>query len=135
MSARIATATEFFDETGRSVAEWVGATPDTPVPDRVKRRVYLRYDGYCHWTKRKIRAGEPWDVDHVKALCNGGQNRESNLAPILRGKAHVEKTARDRDEQAHTNRLFDKHHGLRKKKPWNTKVRKKMNGTVERIGD
>ena len=39
------------------------------------------------------------NVDHVRALINGGENRESNLAPILREK-HREKTARDIDEKA-----------------------------------
>ena len=29
----------------RSVAEWVGATPDTPVPPRVRLRVFERDEG------------------------------------------------------------------------------------------
>lgn len=127
MAVRIATATEFFDETGRQVPEWVGAKPDTPVPQRVKDRIYLRHDGKCHWTKRKIRAGEPWDVDHVRALCNGGENRESNLAPILRGKPHKEKTAQDVAEKSKTYRMRAKNNGTwpksrtpLKSRPFNT---------------
>ena len=79
----------------RAVPEWIGATPDTPVPPRVKVRVFDAYSGRCHWSGRKIAAGDKWDVDHVRALINGGENRESNLAPILRDKAHKEKTDRD----------------------------------------
>jgi 5-methylcytosine-specific restriction protein A len=131
MPARIAPATEFFDETGRQVPEWVGASPDSPIPDRVKRRVYIRFDGRCHWTNRKILATDHWDVDHVKALCNGGQNRETNLAPILRGKPHKEKTALDVAVKKKTYRTRSKHLGLKSpSKSWNTKVRRKMNGEV-----
>lgn len=93
----------------RSVPEWIGRTDDTPIPPRVKLRVFLAHGGVCHIAKRKIREGEPWDCDHVTALCNGGENRESNLAPALRDK-HREKTAADvaqkaKDRQAMSNRL------------------------------
>lgn len=135
MTARVASATEFF-EVGREVPEWIGATPDSPVPQRVKDRVFLRYGGRCHWTKRKILTGEPWDVDHVRAITNGGENRESNLAPILRGKPHKEKTAQDVAVKKKTYRTRSKHLGLHPKgKGWNRKLRKKMNGSVERIDD
>lgn len=102
--------------TARRIPEWVGATPDTPAPPRVKARVFARYDGVCHWTKRKILAGDNWDTDHVQALINGGENRESNLAPILRGKAHKEKTARDVAIKSKTARMRAKHLGLVKPK-------------------
>lgn len=134
--SRIADAPdEAFELFGRDVPEWIGATPNSPVPERVKRRVWMRYGGKCHWAKRKIMAGEDWDVDHVKALINGGENRESNLAPILRGKPHNEKTAADRDEQSKTNSMWEKTYGRKKKRPWNNGLRKKMNGTVERMDD
>lgn len=110
MAARIATATEFF-QVGRENPEWIGAKPDTPIPQRVKDRVFLRHGGRCHWTKRLIRPGDPWDVDHVRALINGGENRESNLAPILRGKPHKEKTAQDVAEKSKTYRLRAKNNG------------------------
>lgn len=99
---------------GRAVPEWIGATPDTPVPEKVKLRVLLRYERRCHWTGVLIRPADDWDVDHVTALINGGENREANLAPILRGKAHKEKTAKDRQEADKVRRLREKHYGLRK---------------------
>ena len=64
---------------GRSVPEWVGATPDTPIPDRVKLRVWDRKQGRCHKCGRKIGPCEQRTFEHVIALINGGQNRESNL--------------------------------------------------------
>jgi 5-methylcytosine-specific restriction endonuclease McrA len=94
----------------RSVEEWIGKTPDTKIPPRVKLRVFLAHGGICHISKRKILPGEPWECDHVKALINDGENRESNLAPALTDK-HREKTAEDVDEKSKVNRMRLKHLG------------------------
>jgi 5-methylcytosine-specific restriction enzyme A len=95
----------------RTVPEWIGETPETAVPLRVKLRVFDAHGGRCHWSGKKIAAGDRWDVDHVRALINGGENRESNLAPILREK-HREKTALDIDEKSKVARVRAKHLGL-----------------------
>lgn len=101
--------------TGRSVPEWIGATPDTPVPPRVKLRVFLAHGGRCHLTGRIIRPpADKWECDHVIALTNGGENRESNLAPAL-ADAHREKTNRDVAEKAKTASLQMSHLGLKEK--------------------
>jgi 5-methylcytosine-specific restriction enzyme A len=39
--------------TGRSIPEWIGKTPDSKIPPRVKLRIWERYEGRCHITKRK----------------------------------------------------------------------------------
>jgi 5-methylcytosine-specific restriction protein A len=95
----------------RSVPEWIGKTDDTAIPRRVKARVFLAHGGICHISGRKITPADQWDCDHVKALCNGGENRESNLAPALRDK-HREKTAQDVDEKSKTERIRAKHLGI-----------------------
>lgn len=96
----------------RSTPEWIGKTDDTPVPPRVRLRVFEAAGGVCHVAKRKIRGGEPWECDHVLALINGGENRESNLAPILKEK-HKVKTAADVAEKATIARRKAKHHGIK----------------------
>ena len=93
--------------TARAVEEWVGATPDTPIPDRVKIRVFERYGGKCYLTGKRLSAGE-WDVEHIKRLKAGGENRESNLAPAWR-KPHREKTAAENVENGIINRKKRKH--------------------------
>lgn len=98
----------------RALPEWIGSSPNTPVPPRVRARVFARFNGICHWSGRKIMAGQAWDVDHVIALINGGENRESNLAPILRDRAHKEKTARDVAIKSKTDRMRKRHLGLKK---------------------
>lgn len=42
----------------RSTEEWRGASPDTPVPLRVKLRVFERDHGVCHLSGRKIMPGD-----------------------------------------------------------------------------
>jgi 5-methylcytosine-specific restriction endonuclease McrA len=122
--------------TGRSVPEWIGANPDTPVPARVKVRVFARHNGICHISGRKIGPADLWDADHVIAIINGGENRESNLAPALRDK-HREKTAEDVAEKSAIYRKRAKHLGLKpkgrimdgsKNSPW----KHKMSGEVVR---
>lgn len=118
----------------RSVPEWIGATPDAKIPPRVKVRVFERHGGVCHLSGRVIRAGETWDCDHVKALVNGGEHRESNLAPALT-KPHREKTAQDVKEKAIVYRKKAKNLGVKKSKqtmPGSkaSKFKKRMDGTV-----
>lgn len=99
----------------RSIPEWIGKTPDSPIPDRVRVRVFEKWNGYCHRTGRKIAAGDKWDCDHIIAIINGGENRESNLAPIHRGKPHKEKTAEDVAIKSKTYRMRAKHLGIKKR--------------------
>lgn len=97
----------------RTIPEWVGKTDDAKVPDRVRLRVWLDHEGICWLSKRKIRTGEPWDLEHKVALCNGGQHRETNLAPALRDK-HRAKTAADVAERAMIDRKRKADLGIRK---------------------
>jgi 5-methylcytosine-specific restriction endonuclease McrA len=63
----------------RAVALWIGKTDDTPVPPRVRDRVFEREGGRCHRCTKIIRPGEKWTLEHRKALINGGRNAEDNL--------------------------------------------------------
>lgn len=105
--------------TGRSVPEWIGKTPDTKIPTRVRMRVFLAHEGVCHISKRKIMVGETWEVEHVKPLhlAQPGENlnRESNLAPALQ-QPHREKTAREMTAKAKADRTRAKHLGIHKSK-------------------
>jgi 5-methylcytosine-specific restriction protein A len=117
----------------RAVEEWIGKTDDTPVPDRVKLRVFQKHGGICHLAKRKIMPGEPWDAEHVIAIINGGENRESNLAPALRDK-HPEKTARDMAEKSRTYRKRKSNLGIKKRSSFacsrQSRWKKKVTGEV-----
>lgn len=119
----------------RSVKEWVGASDDSPVPPRVRLRVFDAKGGRCHSCKRKIAAGETWTCEHMKALINGGKNRESNL-DITCGWCLPAKNAADVAEKSKTAERRKKHLGLKpptrnplpggKRSRW----KKRMDGTV-----
>lgn len=100
----------------RELPEWIGKSDDSRPPPRVRVRVFERYDGRCYLTGRKIRPGDKWDLEHIKALINGGANRESNMAPVLAGAVHQEKTARDVAEKSKVYAVKAKHLGIGKSK-------------------
>jgi 5-methylcytosine-specific restriction endonuclease McrA len=101
----------------RSLEEWKGKNDDERVPPHVRVRVFDRFDGRCHVCSRKIGAGERWVCDHVKALINGGANRESNLAPICSW-CDPGKTADDVAEKSSVYAKRAKHIGATEKRRW-----------------
>ena len=113
----------------RSVPEWVGRTDDTRPPPAVRARVFLAHDGICHLSGRRITPQDLWDLDHVVALCNAGENRESNLAPALRDK-HRAKTADDVAEKSKVARTRAKHLGVKAKGRGFGPQCRKMDGSV-----
>jgi 5-methylcytosine-specific restriction protein A len=98
--------------TARSVPEWVGSSPDAKVPPRVRLRVFEANGGICHISGREIMPGEPWELEHKVALINGGEHRESNMAPALKDK-HRAKTAEDVAEKSAVAEKRKKHLGIR----------------------
>ncbi len=97
----------------RDVPEWIGKTPDTKVPPRVRLRVFEKYGGKCYLSGRKIGPADKWDLEDIVALINGGENRESNKAPALK-EAHKVKTARDVAEKSKVARIRAKHLGIKR---------------------
>jgi 5-methylcytosine-specific restriction protein A len=94
---------------GRRIEEWIGDHPDQRIPDRVKDRIFIRHNGKCYLTGRKLFKGE-YDFDHIKRLADGGQHRETNLAPIWRPK-HREKTGEENSAGAKADRIRRKANG------------------------
>lgn len=112
----------------RTVKEWVGKTDDSMPPPSVRLRIFEQHKGICHLSGIKIQVGDKWDLDHIKALADGGENRESNLAPALKSK-HIEKTTQENKSRAKAKRIAIKHHGIKQKKHWSP-FKKRMDGTV-----
>lgn len=96
----------------RALPEWIGRTPDSPVPPRVRVRVFDRYGGICQCgCGRKIMAGDAWDCEDEQAIINGGERRENNLRPFLRV-CHPDKTKRDVELKSKNYRVRAKHLGV-----------------------
>lgn len=89
---------------GRAVEEWIGKTPDSRPPQAVRDRIFIRHGGRCHISDRKIMPGDEWHAEHIKPLWEGGENRESNLAPAL-VEPHSEKTAIESSARAKADRV------------------------------
>lgn len=119
----------------RSVEEWCGKSDDTPAPPRVRLRVFDGCGGKCHRCGRKIKAGERWTLEHLKAICNGGQNRESNLGVTCDWCLPI-KNAEDVAEKAKVYAIRSKHLGIAKRSRFpgsrDSGWKKRMDGTVER---
>ena len=109
----------------RSVEEWRGKTDDSAIPPRVRLRVFEKYEGHCYLSGIKIRPGDKWDIEHIKALSLGGEHRESNMAPALK-EPHKVKTVKDRKLKAKIDRIRKRHLGI--KKPRTITSWRKMNG-------
>ncbi len=112
--------------TRRSVPEWIGSTPDTAIPPRVRLRVFETFGGVCQLSDRKIFPGDKWQLDHIVALSVGGEHRESNLQPVL-DIPHKAKTRADVAAKAKADRLRKKHIGAMPQKP-KSKWKRKVNG-------
>lgn len=101
--------------TGRSVPEWIADHPDQAIPRLVKLRVWERCGGKCGLTGKKLRPGDGYDFDHIKALADGGEHREGNLHVVWRP-AHRKKTAAENTERAKVRKKRAKHLGFGKPK-------------------
>lgn len=96
----------------RPTPEWSGKHHGVNIPPRVRLRVYDRDNGVCYLCRLPIKAGESWQADHIKALANGGEHRETNLAPV-HSHCHVGKTARDVAEKSKVAKVRKKHLGIK----------------------
>jgi 5-methylcytosine-specific restriction enzyme A len=113
----------------RAVPEWIAGSPDTPVPPRVRVRVFDREHGRCHKCRRKIAAGESWTCEHRKAVINGGENREKNLC-LTCDWCLPEKNAADAAEKSSVYRKRAKHIGAVNRSGGQSKFKRKVSGEV-----
>lgn len=95
--------------TARNVAkEWIGRRPESMPGKLVLLRLYSRQNGLCACGCGRVMSfdRDKIDCDHVLALIDGGENRESNLQLLLnehhKAKTSAEATARaaERDHKA-----------------------------------
>jgi 5-methylcytosine-specific restriction enzyme A len=120
----------------RSTPEWIGHSDDSPIPPRVKLRVWNRCIGRCSECTRKILPGMEYEFDHIVALINGGRNTEKNLA-LLCKLCHLRKSGNDVALKATVYRKRTKHLGIkRKRSSFSTnrdgKFKRKFDGTIVR---
>lgn len=115
----------------RELPEWIGKTDDAAIPQRVQLRVFA--SGFCQKCGRQLRPGH-WDCDHIVAIINGGEHRESNLQPLCISPCHSDKTRGDIAEKARTYRKRKSNLGMKKPSKFacskQSKWKKKVTGEV-----
>src|SRR5690348_12325453 len=116
----------------RSVGEWIGKDDNAPIPPKVKLRVKARAGDCCEICG--ARGGPGSDVDHIKAIINGGPNRESNLQYLCKTH-HLLKTRVDVAEKSRVAKTQKHLAGFKtdKRNSWN--LSRKMNGDVCRFNE
>lgn len=120
----------------RSLPEWIGKTPDTPIPPRVQDRVRERCGNACKGCTRPLR-NENGHIDHIIALINDGEHREDNMQ-LLCEWCHASKTAQDVAMKSRSARVRQRHRGIKGKKRSgfltnrDGPFRKRMDGSVVR---
>ena len=122
----------------RAVDEWIGKTPDTPLPPRVKLRILDACGHKCVSCGAELGGARLPEFDHITAIINGGSNSEGNIQALCRP-CHGKKTAQDVAQKATDYRIMKKHLGIGTGRKAiipgskGTRWRKKINGqTVER---
>ncbi len=109
----------------RKVDEWIASHDDQAIPPRVQLRVFEKHNGKCPKCTRKLHPGQ-WACDHIKALINGGEHRESNLQPLCVSPCHSQKTKADMAEKARVAKVRKRAAGIRK--PRTMTAWRKFNG-------
>lgn len=109
----------------RSLPEWIGKTPNAAIPPRVMLRVFMKFNGVCPKCSRMLRP-KHWACDHIRALANGGEHRESNLQPLCVSPCHSDKTRADVAEKSKNYRTRSKAAGV--PRPRRTIPGKRFNG-------
>ena len=92
-------------------------------------RVFDAHDGVCHICELPIRLGESWDADHVIPRGLTWRDDLEEYAPAHKS-CHSVKTKKDNRDVKKAVRVRAKHLGLKKQTGWQSKFKKKVDGTV-----
>lgn len=114
--------------------ETITATPRRSMTKARRLRIYLRCNGRCVCGAKVPMEGTV--IDHPITLWMGGPDEDDQLV-YLCGPCDKIKTAKDAGDRAKVKRIIARENGTRRPRKaiksagFNTRLRKKMNGTVE----
>lgn len=97
----------------RPTKEWIGRRPESAAPPKVRQRVRDRDGDVCRLCSTTIKPAESYELDHVIALINGGENKETNLSAVHKH-CHMAKTRLDVAEKKKTAAMRQAFTGARK---------------------
>lgn len=90
-------------------------------------RIFETARGLCILCEQRIRAGDTWTVEHIRALALGGEDVDSNCGPAHEACRRL-KDKTDLASIAKSKRMKAKHYGIRKEPAFRSKYRRKVSG-------
>lgn len=88
-----------------------------PLSKLQRVKAFDKHNGVCSVCSLKILIGQEWDLDHKVPLWLGGADDESNMAPA-HIHCHAEKTGEESGTRSKTDRIREKHLGIKPKRKW-----------------
>jgi hypothetical protein len=85
-----------------------------PLTPKQRAELFATHDGRCYLCGEKIKAGEPWDDEHVIQRWVSGDDSLANRRPAHRLTCHKVKTAKDATVRAKVKRLIAREDGTRR---------------------
>lgn len=92
----------------REVAEWIGRNDDAMPGKLVRDRLSRRQGDCCAHCRNAFGPKRRAHCDHIVALIDGGENRESNLQ-MLCADCHKAKTKTEAADRKHTRDIRASH--------------------------
>lgn len=120
------------------MAEDVGTTKRKHMTPRMRLKIWENHKGMCALCGGKIDGvRQRWIVEHMRALELGGEDSESNMAPVHEACAIAKTVGKNGDHAraAKAKRVKTKHLGIKKSKnplpgSKGSKWKRKMDGSV-----
>lgn len=111
----------------------LGATPRLAMSPMRRLRIFEAHRGVCCLCETKIKAGDTWTIEHMRALALGGTDTDDNCAPAHEACRRI-KDKTDVAAIAKAKRRKAKHFGIRKRSSFacsrDSKFKKKISGEV-----
>ena len=108
-------------------------TPRGSMSPTRRLKIFERHFGRCCLCESKIKAGDTWTIEHIRALALGGADEDSNCAPAHEACRRL-KDKKDMASIAKSKRMKARHYGIRKLPSMpgsrNTKWKKHFDGRV-----
>ena len=109
--------------------------PRKALTPKQRAELFATHRGVCHLCGGKIKAGEPWDDEHVIQRWVSGDDSLANRRPAHRLKCHPAKTANDAGDRAKIKRIQDRENGTRRERkaipsPGFSAKSRKMDGSI-----
>src|SRR6478736_10123981 len=96
-----------------NVTSDVGTTPRRAMSPMRRLRIFEQHAGRCVLCDCRIKAGDMWTVEHLRALALGGEDVDENCGPAHEACRRI-KDKTDVASIAKAKRVKAKHYGARK---------------------